>query len=232
VTPEDAEEYTQALGQVVAGGYRQVALGQRLGVPEALGISTQEWVTTRLGGYVKLSVSDRQAAVQELMASAGEGGMGLSAPEAAAVFGVNEKTIDRDNKAIREALGTFVPDAGEGLPESEHAMGTNVPAVGTDESPKPATLGELTPPDLELPPSDLSPIQKAASAISRTHVVTKFSPEEMAEAVMEMEALTDDPEYATQHLEKSRELAWWLQEMTMALNRLVSGARLRVVKAD
>ena len=57
----DAEEYTQALGQVVAGGWRQVALGHRLGVPAALGISTSEWVEERLGGYVRLSLDDRRA---------------------------------------------------------------------------------------------------------------------------------------------------------------------------
>ena len=51
--PKDAKEYTQALGQVVAGGWRQIALGQRLGVPKALKFSTDQWVKQRLGGYVK-----------------------------------------------------------------------------------------------------------------------------------------------------------------------------------
>ena len=63
----DAEEYTQALGQVVAGGWRQVALGERLGVPDALGLSTREWVNQRLGGYVSLSLAARQEAVAELV---------------------------------------------------------------------------------------------------------------------------------------------------------------------
>ena len=66
--PEDAEEYTQALGQVVAGGWRQIALGERLGVPKALGLSVDEWVKRRLGGYVKLSIEERREAVEELTA--------------------------------------------------------------------------------------------------------------------------------------------------------------------
>src|SRR6516164_1412375 len=62
----DADEYTEALGQVVAGGYRLVAHAQRLGVPKALGLSTPEWVEQRLGGYVRMSIPDRRNAVAEL----------------------------------------------------------------------------------------------------------------------------------------------------------------------
>jgi hypothetical protein len=68
--PEDAEEYTQALGQVVAGGWRQIALGQRLGVPQALKLSVDDWVKQRLGGYVKYSIEERTEAIRAL---AGEG---------------------------------------------------------------------------------------------------------------------------------------------------------------
>ena len=64
--PEDAEEYTQALGQVVAGGWRQIALGHRLGVPKALKLSTDEWVKQRLGGYVKYSITERTQAIRTL----------------------------------------------------------------------------------------------------------------------------------------------------------------------
>lgn len=91
---EDAEEYTQALGQVVAGGWRQVALGERLGVPKALGITTREWVEQRLGGYVRLSIEDRQEAVAELT-----DGEGLSNVQAASVLGVSDETIRRDRDA-------------------------------------------------------------------------------------------------------------------------------------
>ena len=64
--PEDAEEYTQSLGQIVAGSWRQIALAKRLGVPQALGLSTEGWVKERLGGYVKMSIPERQDAVKNL----------------------------------------------------------------------------------------------------------------------------------------------------------------------
>jgi len=88
---EDAEEYTQALGQVVAGGWRQIALGQRLGVPKALGLSTQEWVKQRLGGYVRQSIPDRRATTAEMRAE------GYSPGEISAVLGVSEMTVSRDS---------------------------------------------------------------------------------------------------------------------------------------
>jgi hypothetical protein len=87
---EDAEEYTQALGQVCAGGYRQVELGVRLGVPKALELTTDEWVQGRLGGYVRMSIEDRQATVVELKAA------GLSNRKTADILGVGEATVRRD----------------------------------------------------------------------------------------------------------------------------------------
>jgi N6-adenosine-specific RNA methylase IME4 len=87
---EDAEEYTQALGQVVAGGWRQIALGKKLGVPKALGLSVQDWVQQRLGGYIKLSISERRQAALELKAE------GFSQRESAELLGVDEGTIRGD----------------------------------------------------------------------------------------------------------------------------------------
>jgi N6-adenosine-specific RNA methylase IME4 len=92
MTPDDAEEYTQALGQVVAGGWRQIALGQRLGVPKALKLSTDQWVKQRLGGYVKLAASERREAITELKAADPT----LSNVAIADVIGVDEKTIRND----------------------------------------------------------------------------------------------------------------------------------------
>lgn len=87
---DDAEEYTAALGQVVGGGYRQVALGVRLGVPAALGLSTKQWVEDRLGGYVRLAVEDRRPVVAELDAD------GFSQRQIADVLGVGVATVNRD----------------------------------------------------------------------------------------------------------------------------------------
>jgi hypothetical protein len=50
MNPADAEEYTEALGQHLGASWRQIQLGDRLGVPQALGLSTREWVKQRLGG--------------------------------------------------------------------------------------------------------------------------------------------------------------------------------------
>lgn len=61
MNPEDAEEYTKGLGQIVAGVWRQMDEGARLGVPEALGLSTSEWVETRLGGPLSPSAQAQPA---------------------------------------------------------------------------------------------------------------------------------------------------------------------------
>ena len=100
----DAEEYTQALGQVCAGGYRQVALGERLGVPKALGLTTEEWVEDRLGGYVRLSIPERRQAVAELSEE------GMSTREIGDVLGVDHSTVVRD-------AGANAPDEPEDEPE-------------------------------------------------------------------------------------------------------------------
>src|SRR5260221_3227132 len=90
ITKEDAEEYTQSLGQNLSGSYRQILLGKKMGVPVALGLTVEEWVTERLGGYVKLGVEDRRAAGKELI------GEGLSQRETAEVLGVSPMTVNRD----------------------------------------------------------------------------------------------------------------------------------------
>jgi transposase-like protein len=88
---DDAEEYTQALGQIVVGSWRQIALAQRLGVPDALGMSLETWVNERLGGYIKMSIPDRREAVKELTAN------GHSTREVADILGVNQSTVVRDD---------------------------------------------------------------------------------------------------------------------------------------
>jgi phage N-6-adenine-methyltransferase len=93
---EDAEEYTQSLGQIVGGSWRQIAWASRLGIPEALGLSTEDWVQQRLGGYVRLSVSERKEAHKELTAPLEEGGMGMTQQEAAEVTGAKQGTVSKD----------------------------------------------------------------------------------------------------------------------------------------
>jgi phage N-6-adenine-methyltransferase len=88
--PDDAEEFTAALGQIFAGSWRQIAVADRMGVPTALGLSTREWVEKRLGGYVRLSLPERREAVLELVNA------GMTQREVADVLGVGVGTVNRD----------------------------------------------------------------------------------------------------------------------------------------
>lgn len=132
--PVDAEEYTQALGQVVAGGWRQIALGVRLGVPFALGLSTSEWVEQRLGGYIRLSVPERRDAARELTTSLDEGGQGMSTRDAAAVLGVGTTTIKRDRHGPNGPVEKGEP------PSEEDVTGPNGPSEVCEERDQPAPL--------------------------------------------------------------------------------------------
>lgn len=89
---EDAQEWTESLGQVVAGSWRMIALAKRLGVPKALDLTTEQWVHDRLAGYVRMSVAERREAVKELTAG------GFSNVAIGEVLGVDESTI-RDDKS-------------------------------------------------------------------------------------------------------------------------------------
>lgn len=90
----DAEEYTASVVQIGRGWYRQIQLATRLGVPAALGLSTDEWVKTRIGGYVRMEVDERRAAVKEL---ANEG---HSTREIASFVGVAHETVRRDLDSV------------------------------------------------------------------------------------------------------------------------------------
>jgi DNA-binding CsgD family transcriptional regulator len=92
-----------------------VALEERLGVPKALGLGTEEWVEGRLGGYVRLGISERRGAVAELTEE------GMTAGAIADVLGVSEKTVDRDR------AGTNVPDDPLLVAVAGDPAGTDVP---------------------------------------------------------------------------------------------------------
>jgi hypothetical protein len=90
VSPDDAEEFTQTLGQIGGGLWRQIAWADRQGIPAALGLTTREWVEQRIGGYVRLAIPERREAVAELTAE------GMSQRDVADVLGVGKTTIVRD----------------------------------------------------------------------------------------------------------------------------------------
>ena len=87
---EEAEEYTQALGQVVSGSWRYIALAKKLGVPKALGLTVREWVEVKLGGYVKTNAAERKEAALELKAN------GLNNVEVGGILGCDESTVRAD----------------------------------------------------------------------------------------------------------------------------------------
>lgn len=104
---QDAEEFTQSLGQIMTGSWRQIALAKRLGVPEALGLETDEWVRQRLGGYIRMSVPERREAVRELTDE------GFKQREVAEVLGVDQSQVSRDVNAShgeREVSGDAAPE--------------------------------------------------------------------------------------------------------------------------
>lgn len=110
--PDAAREYSEALGMIGAGWWRQVAWAHRQGIPAALGMTTREWVTAFVGGWARLPIGDRREAALELTS----GPDALSQRAAADVLGVSHTTIERD-------LGTNVPEPSVEL----GANGTNVP---------------------------------------------------------------------------------------------------------
>lgn len=116
----DAEDFTQALGQVVSGSYRLIAQARKLGVPKALGLSTEDWVNNRLGGYVRYSIAERRKIVAEL---ANDPNDRHSQRAIAEVLGVGKDTVARD-------LGANAPP-GDGQDKNDAAVadgtGANAP---------------------------------------------------------------------------------------------------------
>lgn len=89
VTREDAEEFTQSLSQIFAGSWRQIAWAKEQGIPKALGLTTEQWVKEKLGGYVRLSLEERQEAVSFGTAN------GYSLREVSEIIGVSKSTVAR-----------------------------------------------------------------------------------------------------------------------------------------
>lgn len=144
MTPEEAEDFTQGLGQVGGGWWKLVLHAQRQGVPAALGMTTQQWVTSRLGGYMKYDAPERREIARQLTAKPEEDGEGLSQREAAAVLGVGPMTVNRDiHPQVPNATGgpnSVCDELGEpgdtvpndtGLPESVTAQAGLATATGT-----------------------------------------------------------------------------------------------------
>src|SRR6516164_8587277 len=87
---QDAEEYTKSLTQVFRGGWELIEWAEGQGIPQALGLTTREWVRTRLGGYVQLPVEERRKAVKTLT------NKGKSTRQIGGILGVDFSTVSRD----------------------------------------------------------------------------------------------------------------------------------------
>jgi uncharacterized protein YerC len=100
---EEAEEYTHSLGQVTAGDYGLIDFAiNTLGVPNALNLTTEEWVTDHLGGYIRWSVSQRRKAVAVLLAE------GKSRGQISEILGISADIVSRD-KAVLDAEKRLLP---------------------------------------------------------------------------------------------------------------------------
>lgn len=139
---DDAEEYTQALGQVVGGGWRQVALGVRLEVPQSLGLTTRQWVD-RLGGYVRLSIDERREAVVELVAE------GMTTRQVGEVLGVDHVTVLNDRRAVAGENSPPPADEEAAGQADESPSGENSPEVADGEPPE---RGDAAAPEENSPP--------------------------------------------------------------------------------
>lgn len=135
MSAEDAEEYTRALGQIMSGGWRQIALATRLGVPDAIGMTTEAWVRERIGGYVRLGLDERREAVKALTDPSGE--YQLTQRQAAEVLGVDQATVSR---ALRDDAPA---SSDEPLPEGDDAPGD-----------APASPEAAASPSVEAPPEN------------------------------------------------------------------------------
>jgi hypothetical protein len=87
---QDAEEYTRSLSQIFAGSWQQIAWAQGQKIPQALGLTTEQWVKERLGGYVRMAIADRREAVLVLTAE------GMSTRQVGEVLGVTHTTVEND----------------------------------------------------------------------------------------------------------------------------------------
>jgi len=173
VTPEEAEEYTQSLGQIGGGLWRQILWAERQRIPAVLGLSLRQWVDERLGGYVKLAIEQRREIVKQLTAPVVDGGEGLSNREAADIIGVAEGTIRNDLK----------PDAQDYAPEL-------VDALDTQPAPEPDAQDYAPEPD---PQSVENPVDLPATEADRADVVLELARQSTNDTVEETPAFPDGP---------------------------------------
>lgn len=90
IQPQHAEEYTEALGLVFAGAVRLADVAADIGIPEALGLTPEEWAQRRLAGQVRLTIAERRQVVAA--------NPDKSTRELAGELGVSHETVAADRR--------------------------------------------------------------------------------------------------------------------------------------
>jgi transposase len=99
ISKEQAEEFTQNAASLVHIGYKNILWADNVGIPTVLGYeSLRDWVTDKLGGYIRYPIEERREIAKELRAN------GKSKTAIGEILGVNDGTIGRDLAAKGEPL--------------------------------------------------------------------------------------------------------------------------------
>jgi hypothetical protein len=107
LSEDAAEEFTAALGQVIGGGFRLAEWGHDHGIPDALGLTPEDWAKKKLGGHILLSRAEKVRAVEHLTKK------GLTVRDAADALGVPKSTLWDYQQLVRNRTAEAeAPDRG------------------------------------------------------------------------------------------------------------------------
>ena len=172
---QDAIEFTQSIGQIAGGTWRIIALAKKQGVPQAMGLSTQEWVDKHLGGYTRMAIENRREVAIELANG------GATTREIAEVLGVSQMTAVRDTGETK--VSQQKTQAIEFKQESEtegRESETNVsaPAPEAPEPPEASTMDAMAAITL----GGQKPVDAVNIALLHTGDEESYTPEEYIKA--------------------------------------------------